>query len=182
MSGGGRVGWGGVGCAHAVGPGFLLCHAAWQSNLRGQPLMVTTCRPAARGWHSWPWIQPGPCVCQRGGASETDARGRRCPPAVPCRDDGVGLAAPQVGVNVRLMVFNEAGEKGKGEEVRRIPGCRVWRARCPRHRQPSKHGFPAWCPPHISSGECWTGQQWPHLARERDCFLARHACVYAAEC
>jgi hypothetical protein len=35
-----------------------------------------------------------------------------------CRDDGVGLAAPQVGVNVRLMVFNEAGEKGKGEEVR----------------------------------------------------------------
>lgn len=34
-----------------------------------------------------------------------------------CRDDGVGLAAPQIGVNVRLMVFNEAGEKGKGEEV-----------------------------------------------------------------
>ena len=29
----------------------------------------------------------------------------------------MGLAAPQVGVNVRLMVFNEAGEKGKGEEV-----------------------------------------------------------------
>ena len=23
-----------------------------------------------------------------------------------CRDDGVGLAAPQVGVNVRLMVYN----------------------------------------------------------------------------
>ena len=36
---------------------------------------------------------------------------------VHCRDDGVGLAAPQVGVNVRLMVFNEAGVKGKGEEV-----------------------------------------------------------------
>ncbi|KAL4445735.1 hypothetical protein ABPG77_008934 [Micractinium sp. CCAP 211/92] len=33
------------------------------------------------------------------------------------QDDGVGLAAPQVGVNVRLMVFNEAGEKGKGEEI-----------------------------------------------------------------
>lgn len=32
-------------------------------------------------------------------------------------DDGVGLAAPQVGVNVRLMVFNESGEKGKGEEL-----------------------------------------------------------------
>ena len=29
----------------------------------------------------------------------------------------MGLAAPQVGVNVRLMVFNEAGVKGKGEEV-----------------------------------------------------------------
>eukprot|EP00887_Chlorella_sp_A99_P004052 scaffold11.g4052.t1 len=26
-------------------------------------------------------------------------------------DDGVGLAAPQVGVNIRLMVFNEAGER-----------------------------------------------------------------------
>jgi len=46
-------------------------------------------------------------------------------PAPVCRtrrDDGVGLAAPQVGVNVRLMVFNEAGEKGKGEEVRRAGG------------------------------------------------------------
>ncbi|EFN57416.1 hypothetical protein CHLNCDRAFT_17300, partial [Chlorella variabilis] len=32
-------------------------------------------------------------------------------------DDGVGLAAPQVGVNVRLMVFNEAGEKGAGDEI-----------------------------------------------------------------
>lgn len=29
----------------------------------------------------------------------------------------MGLAAPQVGVNVRLMVFNEAGERGKGEEI-----------------------------------------------------------------
>ncbi|KAI7842309.1 hypothetical protein COHA_003949 [Chlorella ohadii] len=33
------------------------------------------------------------------------------------QDDGVGLAAPQVGVNVRLMVFNESGVKGKGEEI-----------------------------------------------------------------
>jgi Polypeptide deformylase len=34
-----------------------------------------------------------------------------------CSDDGVGLAAPQVGVNVRLMVFNGEGERGKGEEL-----------------------------------------------------------------
>ena len=33
-----------------------------------------------------------------------------------CRDVGVGLAAPQVGVNVRLMVYNPEGEKGKGKE------------------------------------------------------------------
>lgn len=33
-----------------------------------------------------------------------------------CRDQGVGLAAPQVGVNVRLMVYNPEGEKGKGQE------------------------------------------------------------------
>ena len=32
-----------------------------------------------------------------------------CPLPPKTRDDGVGLAAPQVGVNVRLMVFNEAG-------------------------------------------------------------------------
>ncbi|WPT12273.1 Peptide deformylase 1B [Picochlorum sp. SENEW3] len=30
-------------------------------------------------------------------------------------DDGVGLAAPQVGVNVRMMVFNETGEKDRKE-------------------------------------------------------------------
>ncbi|KAL4517077.1 hypothetical protein Ndes2526B_g00671 [Nannochloris sp. 'desiccata'] len=30
-------------------------------------------------------------------------------------DDGVGLAAPQVGANVRLMVFNETGDKEKRE-------------------------------------------------------------------
>ena len=36
---------------------------------------------------------------------------------VPNRDDGVGLAAPQVGVSVRLMVFNPAGERGQGEEL-----------------------------------------------------------------
>jgi hypothetical protein len=39
------------------------------------------------------------------------------PPPPHCRDDGVGLAAPQVGVNVRLMVFNETGVKGQGTEV-----------------------------------------------------------------
>nr|ABK24406.1 unknown [Picea sitchensis] len=33
------------------------------------------------------------------------------------KTDGVGLSAPQVGVNVQLMVFNPAGESGKGEEV-----------------------------------------------------------------
>ena len=30
---------------------------------------------------------------------------------------GVGLAAPQIGVNKRLMVFNEEGEEGEGEEM-----------------------------------------------------------------
>ena len=29
----------------------------------------------------------------------------------------MGLAAPQVGVNVRLMVFNPAGRRGEGEEL-----------------------------------------------------------------
>ncbi len=33
-----------------------------------------------------------------------------------CRDDGVGLAAPQVGVNVRLMVFNPDGKDKPGNE------------------------------------------------------------------
>ena len=37
--------------------------------------------------------------------------------ATPRSDDGVGLAAPQVGVNVRLMVFNPAGARGEGEEL-----------------------------------------------------------------
>ena len=31
-------------------------------------------------------------------------------------DDGVGLAAPQVGINLRLMVFNELGERSKPEK------------------------------------------------------------------
>ncbi|KAM7280043.1 hypothetical protein ACFE04_007177 [Oxalis oulophora] len=31
--------------------------------------------------------------------------------------DGIGLSAPQVGVNVRLMVFNSVGERGEGEEI-----------------------------------------------------------------
>ena len=34
-----------------------------------------------------------------------------------CRDDGVGLAAPQVGVNVRLMVFNESGKRNSQHEM-----------------------------------------------------------------
>ena len=33
------------------------------------------------------------------------------------RTDGIGLSAPQVGVNVQLMVFNPAGERGEGEEI-----------------------------------------------------------------
>ncbi|KAL5725115.1 peptide deformylase [Ranunculus cassubicifolius] len=33
------------------------------------------------------------------------------------KTDGIGLAAPQVGINVRLMVFNPAGERGVGEEI-----------------------------------------------------------------
>mmetsp|Transcript_34717 Transcript_34717/g.86891 ORF Transcript_34717/g.86891 Transcript_34717/m.86891 type:complete len:278 (-) Transcript_34717:110-943(-) len=32
------------------------------------------------------------------------------------QDDGVGLAAPQVGVNVQLMVFNPEGIRGQGKE------------------------------------------------------------------
>lgn len=32
------------------------------------------------------------------------------------RDDGVGLAAPQVGVNVRMMVYNQEGKRGEGQE------------------------------------------------------------------
>lgn len=34
-----------------------------------------------------------------------------------CRTDGIGLSAPQVGVNVQLLVFNPIGERGKGEEI-----------------------------------------------------------------
>ncbi len=33
-----------------------------------------------------------------------------------CRTDGCGLSAPQVGVNVNLMVYNPAGVPGRGEE------------------------------------------------------------------
>uniref|UniRef100_A0A0E0C554 Peptide deformylase n=1 Tax=Oryza meridionalis TaxID=40149 RepID=A0A0E0C554_9ORYZ len=33
------------------------------------------------------------------------------------KTDGIGLSAPQVGVNVQLMVFNPAGVKGEGEEI-----------------------------------------------------------------
>lgn len=33
------------------------------------------------------------------------------------RTDGIGLSAPQVGLNVQLMVFNPAGEPGEGKEI-----------------------------------------------------------------
>ncbi|KAK1568082.1 hypothetical protein Q3G72_020370 [Acer saccharum] len=33
------------------------------------------------------------------------------------KTDGIGLSAPQVGMNVELMVFNPVGERGKGEEI-----------------------------------------------------------------
>ncbi|KGN59682.1 peptide deformylase 1B, chloroplastic [Cucumis sativus] len=33
------------------------------------------------------------------------------------KTDGIGLSAPQVGVNVQLMVFNSVGERGEGEEI-----------------------------------------------------------------
>lgn len=33
------------------------------------------------------------------------------------RTDGIGLSAPQVGINIQLMVFNPAGERGEGEEI-----------------------------------------------------------------
>ena len=31
-----------------------------------------------------------------------------------CRDDGVGLAAPQIGMNIRMMVFNPHGKDKPG--------------------------------------------------------------------
>ncbi|KAK2661743.1 hypothetical protein Ddye_000317 [Dipteronia dyeriana] len=33
------------------------------------------------------------------------------------KTDGIGLSAPQVGMNVGLMVFNPVGERGEGEEI-----------------------------------------------------------------
>ncbi|CAN1182893.1 Peptide deformylase 1B, chloroplastic/mitochondrial [Linum perenne] len=33
------------------------------------------------------------------------------------KTDGIGLSAPQIGINVQLMVFNPAGEPGEGEEI-----------------------------------------------------------------
>ncbi|KAK3183583.1 hypothetical protein Dsin_030869 [Dipteronia sinensis] len=33
------------------------------------------------------------------------------------KTDGIGLSAPQVGMNVELMVFNPVGERGEGEEI-----------------------------------------------------------------
>ncbi|XP_042496808.1 peptide deformylase 1B, chloroplastic [Macadamia integrifolia] len=33
------------------------------------------------------------------------------------KTDGIGLSAPQVGLNIQLMVFNPVGERGEGEEI-----------------------------------------------------------------
>ncbi|KAG4915697.1 hypothetical protein JHK87_053254 [Glycine soja] len=33
------------------------------------------------------------------------------------KTDGIGLSAPQLGINVQLMVFNPVGERGEGEEI-----------------------------------------------------------------
>ncbi|KAK1325825.1 hypothetical protein QJS10_CPA01g01289 [Acorus calamus] len=33
------------------------------------------------------------------------------------KTDGIGLSAPQVGINVQLMVFNPVGERGEGKEI-----------------------------------------------------------------
>ncbi|XP_044466957.1 peptide deformylase 1B, chloroplastic isoform X2 [Mangifera indica] len=33
------------------------------------------------------------------------------------KTDGIGLSAPQVGMNVQLMVFNPVGERGEGEDI-----------------------------------------------------------------
>ncbi|XVF14084.1 hypothetical protein REPUB_Repub09cG0026600 [Reevesia pubescens] len=33
------------------------------------------------------------------------------------KTDGIGLSAPQVGLNVQLMVFNPVGERGEGQEI-----------------------------------------------------------------
>ncbi|KAL4307284.1 hypothetical protein AHAS_Ahas16G0262900 [Arachis hypogaea] len=33
------------------------------------------------------------------------------------KTNGIGLSAPQVGINVQLMVFNPVGESGEGEEI-----------------------------------------------------------------
>ena len=49
----------------------------------------------------------------------TDGRNTGAFCALP-RDNGVGLAAPQVGVNIRLMVFNSMGPEGRGVEEQEI--------------------------------------------------------------
>ncbi|KAJ0111433.1 hypothetical protein Patl1_02769 [Pistacia atlantica] len=43
------------------------------------------------------------------------------------KTDGTGLSAPQVGMNVQLMVFNPVGECGEGEEIVLInPGVKKY--------------------------------------------------------
>ena len=46
-------------------------------------------------------------------------------PCAGCRDDGVGLAAPQIGMNIRMMVFNPHGRAKQGcESILVNPGER----------------------------------------------------------
>jgi len=35
-------------------------------------------------------------------------------------DDGIGLAAPQVGVNVQMMVFNPEGPEARGDKSKEV--------------------------------------------------------------
>ena len=43
-----------------------------------------------------------------------------CQTCVAYRDDGIGLAAPQVGVNIQMMVFNPQGEEAKGDPTQEV--------------------------------------------------------------
>ena len=64
-------------------------------------------------------------MCQSGGRGGGCSSGTACALAAALtprinfarRTDGVGLAAPQVGVNKRLMVYNPEGVRGRGVET-----------------------------------------------------------------
>ncbi|CEF97368.1 Peptide deformylase [Ostreococcus tauri] len=64
---------------------------------------------------------PAPCLRAKNAPIETfDANLEQLSKAmfkIMYETVGCGLAAPQVGVNYRMMVYNEAGEPGKGREV-----------------------------------------------------------------